>query len=228
MKRVWFNLFLSPLWFFLAIVIFKWQVGQDNFFNARLPHHLQSNGPTIFLIGIIFVTLFFLWSAHKDHFNIWRNGWEPRNNIFIEVGGGVAMGLVMAILYFAFVAPYQIVLQNQFGDYVETGETAVKLVQQPILFFIVNIFIAPFIGESIFRNYAIKQLTPQFSMTSRILITSAGFGLLHCLAGFWFMLMAGVLVGIPFAFAAEKRKNIIWTFAAHTTLNILEVIYFAF
>jgi membrane protease YdiL (CAAX protease family) len=172
--------------------------------------------------------LFFLWSAYKDNFNLWRNGWRPVNNVFIEVGGGVAMGLVMAILYFAFVAPYQTILQTQFGDYVETGETAVKLVQQPIVFFIVNVAIAPILGESLFRNYAIKQLSPQFSMPVRIIITSAAFGLLHCLAGFWFMLMTGILVGIPFAYVAEKRKNIIWTFAAHTTLNILEVIYFAY
>jgi membrane protease YdiL (CAAX protease family) len=228
MKRVWFNLFLSPLWFFLAFVLVHWVGGQINTIQSRLPHHLGSFGPTIFLLGMVFISLFFLWSTHKDNFSIWKNGWTPINNVFIEIGGGVAMGLVMAILYFAFVATYQIVLQNQFGDYVETGETAVKLVQQPLVFFIVNVAIAPILGESLFRNYAIKQLTPHCSMATRILITSAGFGLLHCLAGFWFMLITGVLVGIPFAFVAEKRKNIIWTFAAHTTLNVLEVIYFAY
>ena len=196
-------------------------------FKARLPHHLQDFGPSVFLIGLCLIALFLLWSARKEQFNVFRTGWQTDKNVFLEIGGGFAMGCFMAIIYFAFVAPHQITLQNYFGDYVETGATAEILVQQPIIFFITNVLMAPIIEESLFRNYAIRQLRPHFNLTSRILITSAAFGLLFCMAGFWFMLMTAVLVGIPFAFVAEKRNNIIWTFTAHTTLNILEFIYFA-
>lgn len=227
MKLVWVNLFLSPLWFLLASGLFQWAGGITHMFDTRLPHHLQAQGPAVFLIGLCFVGLFFFWSAHKEHFKLFSTGWHTNNNIVLEIAGGVAMGLVMAILYFAFVAPHQITLQNYFGDYVESGATAGILVKQPITYFIQNVFVAPFLSESLFRNYAIRQLRPHFNLTSRILITSAAFGLLFCMAGFWFMLMTAVLVGIPFAYVAEKRNSIIWTFAAHTTLNILEFTYFA-
>lgn len=227
MKLVWFNLYLSPLWLLLASGLFQWAGGYSQMFKTRLPHHLQAHGPSVFLIGLCFISLFLLWSARKEKFNLFRTGWQTQNNALLEIGGGVAMGCAMAILYFAFVAPHQITLQNYFGDYVESGATAEILVQQPITYFIVNVLMAPIINESLFRNYAVRQLRPHFNLTTRILLTSAGFGLLHCMAGVWFMLMTAVLVGIPFAFVAEKRNNIIWTFAAHTTLNILEFIYFA-
>jgi membrane protease YdiL (CAAX protease family) len=228
LRRVWLSLFLSPIWFTITIVLFNWGNWSKDLFNKPFPNHLKEQGPTIFLCGLLITSLFFIWNARQDNFNILKTGWRSPSNLLLEIGGGVAMGLTMAILYFAFVAPYQIILQNKFGDYVETGETAMFLVQQPIIFFIANVLVAPFIEESLFRNYALKKLAPRFNLLPRILLTSLGFGLLHCMGGFWYMLMTGILVGIPFAYVVEKRQNIIWTFAAHTTLNLLEVSYFAY
>jgi len=37
--------------------------------------------------------------------------------------------------------------------------------------------------------------------------------------------MTGILVGLPFALIAVKRKNILWVFIAHLTLNLIEFIY---
>ena len=51
------------------------------------------------------------------------------------------------------------------------------------------------------------------------------FGLLHWVGGLWYMLMTGILVGLPFALIAVKRKNILWVFIAHLTLNLIEFIY---
>lgn len=227
MKRVWLNLLLTPVWFIIAIAILHATGSYNEPLTIHLHHHLQNQGPTILLLGLLMTGAFLFWSAKKDGFNLFRTGWRIQNNIFLEIGGGVAMGIIMAILYFAFVAPIQEPLQNQFGDFVDPGKTAGILVQQPIIYFIVNVILAPFIEESLFRNYALRQLSYTYNRPTRILISSLAFGLFQISGGFWFLIMNALLVGLPFALVADYRKSIIWTFAAHTTLNILEFIYFA-
>lgn len=227
MKLVWYNLILTPVWFLLSMIGVSYVLSHYDTIT-KLPECLQETGPLVMFFGLIATFLFLLWSSRKEKFDIFKEGWYVRENLLLEITGGVAVGLIMAILYFAFFAHLQIDLQNRFGDYVTTGETASILIKNPIFFGIVNILMAPFIEETLFRSYVLKSLSPQFKPNVRMFISATGFGLLHLLGGFWYVLMTGYLVGLPLAYFAEKRKNIVWTFAAHTTLNILEVIYFYF
>jgi membrane protease YdiL (CAAX protease family) len=97
--------------------------------------------------------------------------------------------------------------------------------KQTIPFFIANVLLAPFVEESLYRNYSLTRLSEKYNNTKSIIITLIMFGLLHWVGGFWYILMTGLLVGLPFAIIAKNRKNIVWVFVAHLTLNLLEYIY---
>lgn len=228
MYRVWLNFILTPVWFLISALGVNWALKRFESDLNQLPDYVKESGPLIMGFGLIAMFCFLLWSTRKDHFDIFKEGWYVRNNLMLEIILGVGVGLTMAILYFAFFAKLQIDLQNYFGDYVTTGQTASIYIKNPIVFAIVNIGMAPFIEESLFRSYLLKCLPQHYNPYLRMFISATGFGLLHWLGGGWYLLMTGYLVGFPLAFFAYKRKNIMFTFAAHTTLNLLEVIYFYF
>jgi membrane protease YdiL (CAAX protease family) len=108
---------------------------------------------------------------------------------------------------------------------VPAGETMTVLGKQTIPFFIANVLFAPFVEESLYRNYTLTRFLEKYSSTKSIIVTVTMFGLLHWVGGLWYMLMTGLLVGLPFAIIATKRKNIVWVFVAHLTLNLFEFIY---
>jgi membrane protease YdiL (CAAX protease family) len=97
--------------------------------------------------------------------------------------------------------------------------------KQSVLFFIANVIFAPFVEESLYRNYTLTRFSEKYSSTKSIIFTVTMFGLLHWVGGLWYIIMTGLLVGVPFAIIATKRKNIIWVFVAHFTLNLFEFIY---
>ncbi|MBK9643387.1 MAG: CPBP family intramembrane metalloprotease [Saprospiraceae bacterium] len=99
------------------------------------------------------------------------------------------------------------------------------MANRQLYFFIANVLFAPFVEESLYRNYTLSKFLEKYSQTKSIIITVIMFGLLHWVGGIWYMLMTGLIVGLPFAIIATKKKNIVWVFVAHLTLNILEFIY---
>jgi membrane protease YdiL (CAAX protease family) len=139
--------------------------------------------------------------------------------------GGVLTGAIIAILYIYLFSPLQTYLQINIGDYVPAGETMTSLGKQTIPFFIANVLLAPFVEESLYRNYSLTRFLENYSQIKSIIMTVIMFGLLHWVGGLWYMLMTGIIVGLPFALIAVKRKNILWVFIAHLTLNFIEFIY---
>jgi membrane protease YdiL (CAAX protease family) len=167
-----------------------------------------------------------LLSAQKDNFNILKIGWTiDKTKLPTDVLGGIITGSILAILYFYIFSPLQSYLQLTFGDYVPAGETMTVLGKQTIQFFVANIIFAPFVEESLYRNYTLTKFLEKYSLPKSIMINVTMFGLLHWVGGLWYILMTGLLVGLPFAFIAIKRKNIVWVFVAHLTLNLFEFIY---
>jgi hypothetical protein len=169
-----------------------------------------------------------LLTSQKDSFNILKSGWAAdKTKLPFDIFAGIITGAILATLYIYIFSPVQTYLQIKIGDYVPAGKTMTALGKQTIPFFIANVLFAPFVEESLYRNYTLTRFLEKYSATKSIIVTATMFGLLHWVGGIWYIIMTGLLVGLPFAIIATKRKNIVWVFVAHLTLNLLEFIYIA-
>ena len=226
LKRPWTNLLLAPIWFLILIVAISIYFGGVGVNEKDIPDKITENTPLLILMVQVLLLVTLLINTRKDHFNIFKAGWTiDKIKIRIDIFGGILTGAVIAVLYFYVFSPLQYYLQLTIGDYVPPGETMHALGQQTILFFIANVLFAPFVEESLYRNYALTKFLEKYSPNKSILLTAVLFGLLHWVGGIWYILMTGVIIGLPFAYIAIKRGNIVWVFIAHFTLNLLEFFY---
>jgi len=226
LKRPWANLVLAPIWFLIIIVALSIYFRLIGVSETDVPIRISENTPTLILIVQVFLLVTLLFTTRKDVFNIIKSGWTTdKTKLPFDIFGGIITGAILAILYFYLFSPLQTYLQISLGDYVPAGETMTVLGKQTIPFFIANVLFAPFVEESLYRNYTLTRFLEKYSSTKSIIVTVTMFGLLHWVGGLWYMLMTGLLVGLPFAIIATKRKNIVWVFVAHLTLNLFEFIY---
>jgi membrane protease YdiL (CAAX protease family) len=225
MNRPWINLIAAPLWFFITIFGFTSYFVGKGVQESDIPLNITQYTPTIILIVQVCIFLTLILSARKDNFHIFRNGWAIKDKPYTDILSGILTGGVLAALYIVILTPVQTFLQSNIGDYVPPGETMTALGQQVIPFFLANVVLAPFVEESLYRNYALTMFLEKYGTTAGIFLTSIMFGLLHWVGGGWYILMTGIFVGLPFAIITVKRKNIIWVFTAHLTLNFIEFIY---
>lgn len=226
LKRPWTNLILAPIWFLINIVAASIYFGGIGINETDIPSKITENTALLILITQVLLLSTLLITTRKDGFNILRNGWQTdKTKLPKDVLGGVLSGAIIATLYIYIFSPLQTYLQINIGDYVPAGETMTSLGKQTIPFFIANVLLAPFVEESLYRNYSLTRFLENYSQTKSIIMTVIMFGLLHWVGGLWYMLMTGILVGLPFALIAVKRKNILWVFIAHLTLNLIEFIY---
>lgn len=226
LKRPWTNLILAPIWFLIIIVAVSIYFGGKGVRETDIPIKIAENTPILILIVQVFLLATLLLTTRKDSYNILKSGWTTdKTKLPIDIFGGIITGTILATLYFYIFSPLQSYLQLNIGDYVPAGETMTVLAKQTIPFFIANVLFAPFVEESLYRNYTLTRFLEKYSLTNSIIITVTMFGLLHWVGGLWYILMTGLLVGLPFAIIATKRKNIIWVFVAHLTLNLIEFIY---
>jgi len=227
LKLLWINLVLALFWFLVIIVIFSIYFGGNGTAEAEIPQKISDNIATLILIVqvLIFATLYF--SCKKDNFSLFKEGWKLPNRTLTltDIAYGVITGLILSVIYFYILSPFQTYLQKTIGDYVPSGETMNALGKQPIQFFIANVVFAPFVEESLYRNYSLTRFQEKFSVKKSILLSALFFGLLHWTGGFWYILMTGLFIGIPFAIITVKRKSILWVFVAHLTLNLIEFVY---
>ncbi|MGY6744049.1 MAG: CPBP family intramembrane glutamic endopeptidase [Cecembia sp.] len=194
--------------------------------ESAIPERMNSNIPFVLLVAQIMILVYLLVSTRKYGFNIFKNGWQTdKNKIPIDIIGGIVTGSVIAITYIYFLSPMQHNLQMHVGDYVPAGETMTSLGMHTMVFFLANVILAPFVEESLFRNYSLTVFLKKYSRIKTVVITSAMFGLMHWLGGFWYILLTGLFVGVPLAVVAIKRGNLIWAFTAHLVLNIIEFIH---
>ncbi len=228
LKRPWTNLILAPIWFLIIIVSASIYFGEKGVDETNIPIRISENTPTLILIVQFFLLITLLLTTQKDSFNILKSGWAAdKTKLPFDIFAGILTGAILATLYIYIFSPVQTYLQIKIGDYVPAGKTMTALGKQTIPFFIANVLFAPFVEESLYRNYTLTRFLEKYSATKSIIVTVTMFGLLHWVGGLWYIIMTGLLVGLPFAIIATKRKNIVWVFVAHLTLNLLEFIYIA-
>jgi membrane protease YdiL (CAAX protease family) len=226
LRTVWRNLILAPIWFLIIIFVLIACYAIIGLDESAIPERMNSNIPIILLMAQLTILVYLLVSTRKYGFNIFKNGWQTnKSKIPIDTIGGIVTGLVIAITYIYFLAPMQHFLQLHVGDYVPAGETMTSLGKHTMAFFIANVILAPFVEESLYRNFALTVFLKKYSKIKTVVITSAMFGLMHWLGGFWYILLTGLFVGVPLAVVAIKRGNLIWAFTAHLVLNIIEFIH---
>lgn len=226
LKRPWTNLILAPIWFLIILVLASIYFVAKGVSEPDIPIRISENTPAVILIVQVLLLVTLLFTTRKDRFNIFKSGWATNNTkLPSDIFWGVITGAILATSYFYLFSPLQTYLQTNIGDYVPPGETMTVLGKQSILFFIANVLLAPFVEESLYRNYALTRFLEKYSSAKSIVVTATLFGLLHWVGGLWYILMTGLLVGVPFAIIAAKRQNIVWVFVAHLTLNLLEFIY---
>lgn len=225
LKRPWINLVLAPIWFLIVIVCFSVYFIGSGIPEPELPTKITEYTPTVILVVQLSILMTLWVTTRKEGFSLFKDGWGHHGHSATDIVWGIITGAIIAVLYFFMLSGVQTWLQIHIGDYVPAGETMNALGKQAIPFFMANVILAPFVEESLYRNYALTRFSEKYGTLKGIVFTSVMFGLLHWVGGFWYILMTIIFVGIPFAIIATKRGNIIWVFAAHLTLNVLEFIY---
>lgn len=226
-KYAWLNLVLAPVWFLLVIIIFSVYFSINGITETEIPLKISDNIPTLILfVQTLMLTTLYL-STKKDNFDIFKDGWNipQKSTIYRELLYGLLIGSFISLLYLYALSPLQIFLQKNLGDYIPAGETIKGLGTQTSIFFIANVIFAPFVEENLYRNYTLDILLKNYNTKKAILLNSLLFGLLHWVGGFWYILMTGVFIGIPFSFIKNKRNSVVLVFMAHLTLNFIEFIY---
>jgi len=225
-RIAWQNLIWARSWFLIilfALIVYYVILGLN---ESAIPELISIKIPVVLLMAQIMMLVYLLISSRKYGFNIFRDGWQTdKRKVPIDIIGGFGTGGVIAVTYIYYLSPLQHFLQLYLGDYVPAGETMTSLGMNTAVFFIANVVLAPFVEESLYRNFALTEFLKQYSKVKTVVITSALFGLMHWLGGFWYMLLTGLFVGVPLAFVTIKRGSLIWAFTAHLVLNTIEFIY---
>ena len=225
--------------------------------TSGIPHKvwlLFAAGPTLFLVAIVFVSIFLsvrgvspeqiaqrvpLLMPHillgvllclgvLTHFALRAETvWvmPDSKKALADVGFGLLVGVVLALAYFKLLAPWLETLQRAVGDYVPPGSVLPTVAGSLGLFFMANVLLAPLVEEVIYRGYALPLLNAHLDVTWAVAITCIFFGLLHWPGGVWYMLFTGVVAGGAFAGLALWRGGILAPFAAHLALNVIEFVY---
>lgn len=230
LKRPWINLIIAPFLFLFVMIVMSVYFAGQGIQEDLIGLKVSENIPALILVVQVILLVTVYRSAKKDNFNIFEQGWQSENKqqTIQQIGFGILTGLFLTLIYFNLLIPLQTLLQNSLGDFVPAGETLKALGTQKLVFFIANVLLAPFVEESIYRNYVLARFLEKYSISKSVILSALFFGLLHWTGGFWYILITAVFIGFPFAYIVVKQKNIIWVFAAHLTLNLLEYIYILF
>ena len=230
LKRPWINLIIAPLSFLVVMIVMSVYYASQGVQEELIPLKVSENIPALILVVQVILLVTIYRTAKKDNFNIFEQGWQSENKkqTIQQIGFGILTGIFLTLIYFSLLMPLQTLLQNNIGDFVPAGETLKALGTQNLIFFIANVVLAPFVEESIYRNYVLTRFLEKYSKRKSIILSALFFGLLHWTGGVWYMLMTALFVGVPFALIVVQKKNILWVYTAHLTLNFLEFNYIFF
>ena len=225
---VWWVLLAGPLLFLMGILVMSIYYGiilQGNNVNA-IPSLVATSTPYQ-LVVIQILLLIIVRRAMKHNGLTWQDiGWKlaEGQQLWREVLIGTIPGIVLAVLYLYILTPILTVLQK-IWDYVPAGDLLITLGAALIPFVIANVLFAPFVEESIYRGFALTNLSGKFSQPVVIILSIFFFGILHWTGGFWYILLTGIVAGGLLVWLRLSRKNIVAPFAAHLALNIIETIF---
>ncbi|ALS01501.1 hypothetical protein ATZ33_09010 [Enterococcus silesiacus] len=227
LKRVWLNLILAPFWFLIAISGLSVYYSVKGLDTGEISLEIADQTSVILLIVQIILLLVLVITAKKEQFSLFASFKISSPKLNVEIIKGVIVGSLFAVLYLFILSPIQYELQKNVGDIIPPGEAMKVLGGQIIPFFIANVVLAPFVEESLYRNYALTKFEQRYSSMKSVLLSALAFGFLHWTGGIWYILMTGIIIGIPFGIIASRKKNILLIFVAHLTLNFIEFIYIA-
>ncbi|EON79491.1 hypothetical protein ADIS_0058 [Lunatimonas lonarensis] len=225
-RIAWRNLLWAPVWFLIILSLFIGYYVLIGLNETAIPDLISLKIPFVLLMAQLMMLVYLVISTRKYGFNIFKDGWQTdKGKVSTDIIGGICTGIFISLTYIYLLSPMQKFLQLYVGDYVPAGETMASLGMNTTLFFIANVILAPFVEESLYRNFALTVFLRWYGKLNTIIITSALFGLMHWLGGFWYILLTGLLVGAPLALITIKRGNLIWAFTAHLVLNVIEFMY---
>lgn len=138
-------------------------------------------------------------------------------------GWGALAGVAIAGIYFGGLDRAIAAAQARFGDYVPAGSTA-ALGADRRAFFVANVILAPLVEEVWYRGLLFNALGLEVGGVAAAALGCAAFGLFHWPGGAWYVLVTGVLVGVPCWVLRHTFGGLAGPFAAHLTLNVLEYV----
>ncbi|MBI5294469.1 MAG: CPBP family intramembrane metalloprotease [Chloroflexi bacterium] len=227
-NRLWWTLLAAPILALVLIVLasvyfgFVTQ-GKD---PAAIPQLVADSTPYQLVALQIWLLLILMKTMKREGLS-WKDiGWKLQDGqqLWREILIGAIPGVVIVLLYFFVLTPVLVSLQN-IWDYVPAGSVLTALGASLIPFAIADVLLAPFVEESIYRGYGLTRLLERFGQPAAIAISVFFFGILHWTGGFWYIVLVGLVAGVPFAYLRVTRKNVIAPFAAHLALNLLETIF---
>jgi membrane protease YdiL (CAAX protease family) len=226
--RLWWTLLAAPILALVLIIVASIYFGvatQGKDLQA-LPQLVADSTPYQLVALQIWLLLILMKSMKREGLSWQDIGWKLQDGqqLWREILIGVIPGVVIALLYFFILTPVLVSLQN-IWDYVPAGSVLTALGASLIPFAIADVLFAPFVEESIYRGYGMTRLLGKFSQPAAIALSVFFFGILHWTGGFWYIVLVGLVAGVPFAYLRVTRKNIIAPFAAHLALNLLETIF---
>ena len=220
--KVWLLLTAGPALFLLGIVsasiFFSFRAVPE----AQISERVSALVPHI-LLGVLVCLAVILTRFAPEVKAAWLM--PDFSKAFSDITIGVLAGVLLAITYIYWLAPWLETLQRTFGDFVPPGSVLPTVASSISLFFIANVLLAPLVEETLYRGIAIPLLGSHLGTFWAVVLTCAFFGLLHWAGGFWYMLLTGVVAGGAFAGLYYWRGGVLAPFAAHLTLNIIEFIY---
>ena len=196
--------------------------GDVGLLEAKLPDAIP------YALLVLQVTLIGLvaWLMRRRKLGFRDLGWRmPANSGQILLG--VVLGATTALAYKFGLSEVLQWLQRHAGDIVPPGAIVPSLGTQMTDFAFVNVVLAPAVEESFYRGLGVLPLLSRRSPFQVVAWTSFCFGFLHIGGGFWYVLLVGLVVGVPTAMLTAQSRSLFPALALHLTLNVLEVLFMA-
>jgi hypothetical protein len=223
----WFLLWFPPVLFLLVIILFSIYFGGQAQGDPNVIAEKTAEATPYILMTVQLLLLGIQFAIFRRQGLTLRDlGWQAAKGqkVWKELALGAAFGASLGALWIYIIEPVLSSLQSAVGDYVPAGSLFPALGATIIPFAIADVLLAPFVEENIYRGYGMTKLLPRFGGTGAILLSSLFFGLLHWSGGFWYILITGIIVGVPFAILRLRRGNILVPFGAHLALNLVETL----
>ncbi len=221
MVRIWAVLLAGPVAFLVGIIAISVALAAMGVPAERIGADATAYAPHL-LAGVLTVLAVLAWRLPLGV--LWAL--PERGRAAQDMGIGAAVGVVLAVAYLVVLAPLLARLQGM-ADYVPAGAVLETVSASIPLFFVTNILLAPVVEETIYRGFALRELTRRHGRIAAVVLSCAAFGLLHWTGGLWYMVLTGVVAGGAFAALALWRGGLLAPFGAHFTLNAIEFAYAA-
>lgn len=170
---------------------------------------------------IVFVVL--LATMRGQGIGLWSIGLgiAAGKDLLLEIFVGVLAALTSYCAGRFLFTPLSRLMQERFGGYqIDKGERDVKYWLVWLL--AVGVF-AAVVEETVYRGYALHELTPAVGAAGAVVISSILFGLLHWAYGWWRMATT-VVYGILFALLFLWRQSLVAPIIAHGLHNLISTI----